>query len=228
MNIQTAKQLVLAALVLSCTNTVQAAVTFTQGNVTSATDILHTGTVIEANNLGGIRQAVTINGISFGTSEASVAGMGDSGGDFSNQFAGNAAMDNLFSSLAFQFGNSSSLSLSGLSVGSSYFLQLFMQNNINSTGTTSAVSLQNQTYNLSNFGSAAEYLRISFVANATTQLVTFGKNSSNEPDRMILNAYVLQSDSAPVPVPATLPLLGIAGAALMRRQRKAWLSNLQS
>lgn len=220
MNFKLAKLCAIGAIVLCNASSSSAAVTFTQGQVLSAADILKTGTVLEANSVGGLRQAVSISGISFGTSEAALGGMVDSGGDFSGQFANGSAMDKLFSSLAFQNGSSSSLNLTGLTSGATYFLQLFLQNNINSTGKSSAVTLQNQTYDIANFGNDSDYLRINFTATSSSQFISFGKNSSSEPDRMVLNAYALETAAPPVPTPGTLPLLGIAGVALAWLRRK--------
>lgn len=195
----------------------QAAVTYSQGVVHVETDILNIGQIIEANSIGGLRQANTVNGIHFGTSEAAVGGMGDSGGDFSAQFGNGTPLDKLFSSLMFQTGGNSSLTFSGLTVGESYLLQLLLDNNINSTGKASAISFQNSSYNIANFGNDADYIRIGFVADAATQTLTFGTGSGNEAERMVLNAYVLSHET---PLPGTLPLLGIAGAALAWRRKK--------
>lgn len=206
------------ALAVASLGSAQAAVVYSQGHVTSASDILNIGEIVVANNVGGGRQAVTVNGINFGTSEAGLGGMVDSGGDFSNQFTTDAAMDNLFSSLIFQNGGNSSMTLTGLIAGQNYLLQLLLQNNINSTGKSSAITLQGQTYNIANFGNGSDYIRINFTASATSETLIFGKNSGNEPDRMVLNAYVLER---PIPLPGTLALLSAGIAALGLRRRYA-------
>jgi len=200
-----------------------AAVVYTQGHITAETDVLNSGTVVVANNLGAGALAVTVNGVSFGTSVTGLSGMAASGSDFSSQFAPNSPLDKLLSGLDFQNGGSSSLSLTGLTAGSDYTLQLFLANGVNSTGKTSRVSVQGQGYNIANFGNNADYLRVAFTASGTSELVTFGNGSGVESDRMVLNAYALQTvpvaADAPEPGSLVLSALGLAALGALRRRK---------
>lgn len=212
----------LALLVLA--PVASATVLYSQGHVTSTTDILNTGTLVSANHYGPVSiTPISINGVDFGINSSGLTGMALSGGDFSNQFTPGSAMDQLFSGLWFQTGGTSSLTLTGLTIGNDYLLQLFLANNINSTGKASRVSLQSQSYDLLDFGSSADYLRISFSANASTQVVNFGTGSGAEAQRMVLNGYVLQNVTS-VPEPGSLVLLGGGLMGLLALRRKRFLS----
>ena len=206
-------------------HTAQAAVVFEQGDVLAETDLLNTGTLVAANNLGSGAGALTLNGLVFGSSSAGIAGMSDGGGDFSNQFTPGSNLDLLFSSLMYQYSTGSSLTLTGLTAGADYFLQLFLSNTANNTGKASRVTVQGQQHNLTNFDaglSTADYLRLSFTASGTSELISFGTGSVGESARMVVNAYALSdlSSTSPVPLPIPLALFGI-GLLTLRRFRKA-------
>lgn len=197
-----------------------ATVVYTQGHVTAATDVLNSGTLVTANNLGAGAAPVTVNGVAFGNSFAGLSGMANGGGDFSSQFVNGSPLDLTFSGLAFQYGGFSTLSLTGLAPGTDYMLQLFLANSVNSTGKASQVTVQGQAYNLLNFGNVADYLRVEFTAASATELITFGNGSGSEPARMVLNAYALHAEGAAVPEPGSLALLGLGllGLGLSRRR----------
>ncbi|MCB1736277.1 MAG: hypothetical protein H6981_11715 [Gammaproteobacteria bacterium] len=201
----------------------QAAVVFDQGDVLAETDLLNSGTLVSANNLGTGAPPLTINGLVFGTDTGGITGMSAGGGDFSNQFTPSSNLDLLFSNLVYQYSSSSSLAFTGLTAGHDYFLQLFLSNTANSTGKASRVTVQGQQHNLTNFdagASTADYLRVSFTASGTSELISFGTGSVGESARMVLNGYALSdlSPTSPVPTPAPLALLLLA-APLWRRRR---------
>jgi hypothetical protein len=210
----------LAALTLF-SGQARAAVIYTQGQITGDADVLNIGTVVVANNLGAGAVPVTINGVAFGNSTAGLSGFVNATGDFSNQFPVGSPLDLLLSDLAVQpLAASTSLTLSGLSPGQDYLLQIFLSNVTNSTGMTSRLTIQGQAYDIQNFGLNADFIRAEFIASSSTEVVTFGKGSLTQSDRMIVNAYALEAVA--VPEPSTLALLTLGGAALTgwRRWRK--------
>ncbi|MDD5298252.1 MAG: PEP-CTERM sorting domain-containing protein [Rhodocyclaceae bacterium] len=201
-----------------------AAVSYTQGHITGVSDVLNTGTVVVANNLGSGAGAVTVNGVSFGNSMTGLSGMFNGGGDFSNQFTSGSPLDNLLSGLAFQYDAYSSLNLTGLTAGTAYTLQIFLSNVVNATGYASRIQVQGQQYNISWLGSNADYVRVGFTASSASELVSFGNGGTGEPDRMVLNAYALET-AAPaadthVPEPASmlLTVLGLGALGFARRR----------
>jgi PEP-CTERM motif len=214
---------------------VQAGVIYSQGQITSDTDILKVGPVLVANTQGTTAVSVTVNGVAFTPTSAfdpnnlgtpNSAGWTDGIGAFSN-FPAGSPLKQLLDSTEFQFGGHATLHLFGLVPGQEYLLQILLQNDVNTTGQTSAVTIQGQTLNFTNFGSDAHYVRADFIATAATQDVIFGNGSSNEPDRTQLNAFALESvpAAAPVPEPGTLTMLGIGIACIAgygwRRRRLA-------
>lgn len=198
----------------------QAAVVFDQGDVTGESDFINNGNILLANNLGSGATAQTVNGISFGTSTAGLSGMFNGGGDFNTQFPVGSPLDQVLSGLVYQGGGFSSLTLSGLSSGTDYFLQLFLSNAANNTGKASRVTVQGQQYNISNFGSTADYINIDFTASGSSEVISFGTGSGSEAARMILNAYALSGPSAqdiavPLPIPLTLFAPGLIALGLL-------------
>lgn len=221
---RTLLQTAMALSLLSLAPQAAATVTYVQNHITYETDVLNVGNLLVANNLGASAPAVTVNGVAFGNSTAGLSNLSNGGADFSSNFPSGSPLDTLMSGLVFQAGGYSSLTLTGLTAGTDYLLQLFMANSVNSTGKTSRVSVQGSDYNLTNFGSNADYLRVSFSATGTSEVVTFGNGSGNESDRMVLNAYALHTPIvAAVPEPGTAALLGLGllGLGYARTRRSA-------
>lgn len=200
----------------------QAMPIFSASTITGDASILNIGTVVAANNLGGNAQAVTVNGINFGNSAAGLSSNWfNGGGDFSNDpFSTN--LDALLSSLRFVGdGNPATLTIGGLAIGQSYNLQLLFSNDVNSTGNDIDVTVQGSTYALINWIPSALDLSIDFVADSTSLVTTFFGGSSAEPQRAVLNGYVLQTAAAAtVPEPASLGLLALGLGALSLTRRK--------
>ena len=207
---------VLGSMALSA----NAAPVFSASTITGDASILNTGTVIAANNLGGGAQAVTVNGISFGNSAAGLSNWANGGGDFSNDpFSAN--LDALLSSLVFvPNGSPATLTIGGLTIGQSYNLQLLFSNDLNSTGNDISVTVQGSSYQLLNWIPSALDLSVDFVADSTSVVTTFFGGSASEPQRPVLNGYVLQTASATVPEPASLGLLALGLGALGFARRK--------
>lgn len=148
--LDTARGLLLATTLSAAAMASQATVQYGAGTIASDADVLNTGVVVVANNLGSGATAITVNGVAFGNSMAGLGNMANGGGDFSTQFTVNSGLDQLLSGLAYQYSNSSSLTLTGLTAGTSYLLQLLMSNDLggNDTGKDTRVSLQGNFFNL--------------------------------------------------------------------------------
>ncbi len=216
-----------ATLALCCAaaTSALAAPALTAGTIAGVADILNQGTVLTAYNLGSGAGAVTVNGVAFAAGSdpiaAGLSGMANGGGDFSHQFTAGSALDQLLTGLAFQYEGTSNLNLTGLNAGQDYLLQLLFSNDLsgNNTGKNALVEVQGTATNL-NFTTNANYLRIAFTAQGSSETIQFGNGGFSEPERMVLNAYVLETGA--VPEPGSLALVGLAlvGAGVVRRQSK--------
>lgn len=231
---------VLAGLALAgCLGTAHATVTYSTGVLATQADIVRTtGAVIEANHLGtpGLPAssdvAVTVNGITFGTDTSHLGNFTRSGSDFYN-FSNDAGLQTLLSGAYFQPGGGNSyLSLGGLTQGSTYTLQFLLSNSFNETGSSSWINLEGSTFNITPYyyhslvhpwNAAAHYVRATFTASGTSELVTFGNGYAYESDRMQLNAYVLSEGTVaavPEPESAAMLMAGLAALGLVTRRKK--------
>jgi hypothetical protein len=153
------------------------AVSFTDTVITGESSILNTGTLIEANNLGASPASTTINGILFGIDQSKVSGGANGFGDFSTQFPSGSPLDIVLSSV--NQGISWTLTLSGLTVGTAYRLQLLMADNVQ---TPLPARIFNITFDGTTFtetvpktATGAKNLIIAFTASAATSPVTFSR-----------------------------------------------------
>jgi len=199
-------------------------VNYSQGLISSENDVLNTGVPLAARNFGAGAPAVTVNGLAFGA-DSSTGLMGfvhGDPGDFSSHFSSGSPLDQLLSELVYQNHGlgSSSITLSGLTPGNDYLLQIFLSNVLNSTAKSSRITIQGQAYNLLDFGGDPNFLRATFNASSTTEVIQFGNGSASESDRMAMNAFAVTA--VPEPGAFTLVALGLVGLAHFRRKCSAW------
>jgi hypothetical protein len=192
---------------------------FTEGLLTQTANILDSGSVLTAVNLGASAPAVTVNGVAFQADNATGLSGFTHGGCtdcFQNQFATGSPLDQLLGALDYTPGATGTLTLSGLTSGNSYLLQLFFSNVVNNTGYNQTITIENQTYALVDFSGPADYLDVQFTADGSSDVVTFGG-----PNRVVLNAYALEGSGA-VPEPASILMLGsgLVGVFAARRRRR--------
>jgi len=183
---------------------------YSLGKITTESDVLNTGDVLRAINLGG--NSVTVNGVTFATSSAvtEISGMRRGSGDFNTEFVPNSPLDQILSDSWFQDGSFSSLTLSGLVVGQDYIFQMLISNEVNSTGQSSRITLQDERFNLSGvYDGSAHELRAAFTATATAEVVRFGTGSTAISQRMQFSAFSLQA--VPEPETALLVSCGLLG-----------------
>jgi cysteine-rich repeat protein len=171
---------------------------YTDVVITSETDVLNTGTLVKANNLGARPSPVTVNGVSFGTDQSGLANFFQGGSDFSNQFPVNSPLDILLSPLIFGPCTfcTSTLTISGLSAGNEYRLQAFFSNTANTTGESINLTIDGVNHTLSNPRGGAMNVVVEFTALSPTLVVNFN-NGSSTVERQILNAYALHDVTLP-------------------------------
>jgi len=173
-------------------------VVFTETPINDVVDIQSNGVFVVANNLGASPQPVVVNGVVFGTDQSGLIGpWGPGSGDFSvNPFAQD--LDTLLSSN--QFSGTAvpiDFTISGLTPGNEYRLQLLFANDLNTTGNEVDVTIDGTVYSLSGWQPGAINLSASFIASSTDVTVTFAPGAGATPPfsfengRAILSGYVL-------------------------------------
>jgi hypothetical protein len=180
-------------------------------------------TLVDAKNLGG-GSAVTINGVQFA---AATTESTDALKTFSGNFAGstgNAGLDNLLRTSAYNNDNGgigpTRLFLAGLTVGQNYRVQLFFVDD--RPGFVRRMTVDG-------FAevpvAVPQSLLGSFVADATTQVITIARSAQATGGQSQLNAYALFGSAVPEPSMATLTTAaGIAIAVATRQCARQRLS----
>lgn len=178
----------------------------TENVITGDTDILNSGVLVAANDLGASPSAVTINNVIFGADQGGLTGTWAlGGGDFSTD-PFSAELDSLLTNQQFSTSlDPVTLTISGLTIGKRYRLQLLFSNDLNLTGNNIQVSLEGATWVLDDWQDDAINLTSAFTASNTSVVVTFqpgpdyvpGSDPFDEPGRAVLSAYALHDISVP-------------------------------
>lgn len=207
-------------VLMTIANTGLSATIFTESTITGDTSILNSGTLVIANDLGAAPSNVTINGVTFGTSQSGLTNLTNGGGDFSvDPFSAN--LDAILSDLVFAPNSSGAqLNLSGLTNGQDYRLQLLFSNDSNNTGNNINVVLGGDNYHLSGWQTQAINLQLAFTATASTQQIQLnpGAGSDSNTGRAVLNAYAVHQVG--VAEPGTLGLMGLSALLFAKRRKQ--------
>ncbi|MEZ5418324.1 MAG: LamG-like jellyroll fold domain-containing protein [Vicinamibacterales bacterium] len=172
---------------------------FTETVITGDASILNDGVLIAANDLGASPNAVTINGVVFGTDQGGLAGSwGPGGGDFSIDASFSANLDAVLSDLQFSGTLTPvTFTIGGLTPGATYRLQLLFSNDLNTTGDRVEVTVAGATWILDDWRPDAINLTVQFTATSSSVVTTFapGAGSTGESGRAVLNGYVVHQMS---------------------------------
>ena len=231
-------QLFTASLLLVTHQSQAASVAWTSASFTDANQISTAGTLVEARNLGqgtnGANGAtptasVTVNGVVFSSStgsqytDAAAVGTFRDAGNYSGAtITGLTAgeTDDLLDTLEFGGGvGNSTVTLSGLTIGLEYTVQVLFarnQNPANNIDLGHALTVGGaEVYTLNDvaYGNGAHIATGTFTADATSQELHFASSAAGNAE---FNALQLRV----VPEPSSAALLGLGGLALILRRRK--------
>ncbi len=201
------KKLIAATMLFIGMSSANAALIFNETVITDDSSILNMGTLVEANNLGNRRTALTVNGVLFGTDQSAFgSGWSNGSGNFVTSGGLSTNLETLLDELVYANTTAAlGFSIDGLQAGTAYMLQLLFANDKNSTGNDVTVSLLGESYRLANWQNNEVNLVISFVADASSVFIEFD-GPNNTPGRAVLNGYAISEVNAP----ATLGLFGLA------------------
>lgn len=196
-------------------------------NILGDTDVNTQGTLFEAANVGGAN--TTVNGVTFAafttsSTHFSLAGTNSTFNGYGSVNAPfstlSAPYQSLLSTGNFGSGNSvMTLTISGLTINQSYLFQFWINDSRQAfvgqavTATTGATSVTADADTIDLEGGRGQYATGTFVADATSQDVSFQGSASGG---TLENAFQLRS----VPEPASVALLVAGGALLFARRRK--------
>lgn len=187
-------------------------------NITADTDVITSGTLHGAYNIGMGAEEVVVNGVTFGITGATVAGAGwndfGTAAGLSANYGGELLKKAMYSV--------SSFTMTGLSIGQEYRVQVWVQN-VNGTGVTSnfddGQGLSNFTVSASQWDNPyGQYVVGTFTADNALQSVVLSQTGGGgaQPDNArIMNAYSVYA----IPEPSTFGLLGISALGIMLARR---------
>lgn len=233
----------------AATVTWQSSVDMYQGSTTESF-VNTTGTTAVALNASGDTSGdedVTVNGVAFtgagngvavggaGSETITINGGSDNVGSFGDgEFSSNGAIFNLIKGAIFEV---DSVTLSGLTVGNQYLIQIFTNDARTSRNTNSVVGFDgtassplgtsqlNNSSPVDNTGiQAGDSILATFTADSATQSFdVFGSGNggasfSQGAGQAQINAIQLR-DLGPVPEPGSLALLSLGGLLIARRRR---------
>lgn len=188
-------------------------------NVTSAGDVLNTGTTVFALNIGAATNTV-INGVTFsgntnpGWGNQNFTGYGSHpvGGDYATALASGRYLNLPATTIT--------ISLTGLTIGQEYAFQTWINDRRDATVDTMRWDSGNSTpfVDISTSNTFSQYVTGSFIADSTTQSLRVAVTAGGG------GATVNMMQLRAVPEPSTYGLMGagaLAGIAMVRRRRRA-------
>jgi hypothetical protein len=231
------RRLALAAAVAACVVPAAAfgaAINFTTSNpVSGPSDVQNNGTVVQAYDFDNAGSQV-VNGVTFSTFPGS---SGDTT-NISNNFTGAAGSNaqgftgsylTILNDAQYVDGNTNNtVVLKGLTSGTTYQVEIISYDgrNYGSSANSRLNIVSGDTGGVAGtlaYGgggtspnNAGTYLIGTFLANATSQTITFNTDNNGGSDSQI-NALVVES----VPEPASLGLLALSGLTMLRRRSRA-------
>ncbi|MGB0712303.1 MAG: hypothetical protein ACPGUC_01970 [Gammaproteobacteria bacterium] len=228
---------VVAAAGLFCATAVNASVVFTETVLSGDAQVFNNGTLIQANNIGSGATPTTINGVSFGNDHTGLAAQTmyyhtQTVSGFSTEME---TMLNSYVKPSYQYNSafeySGSLTISGLTIGNDYRIQLFVALTGNSNPAAN-FNLENAGfYSMTDWAPGAMNLSGVWTATDDTMNLTIGQTfSQTQYLYTVLNGYALHDvtgveaipstagASVPLPGSGLLMLIGMLGLARFARR----------
>lgn len=224
-HIMETKQLIIGTLLGLTINSQAAVITWSTeqsttdaGAATVAYSVLDT--VVERAQFGNAATQVGWTDGDLGTTNSNLSTLlvSSASGNGGTWTASTADLGVIATSHSWSNGNNvGTITLSGLTNGNQYKVQFFM--NDNRAGIpTRTMDYSTGASSISTTRGDGQSVIGTFIADATTQNISFdGTNGVNEPD-LALNGYILSTSV--VPEPSSLAFLGLGGLALFAHRRR--------